>query len=126
MLRAAGFPANVNGMKLAGWTTQIFGVLLVAAGWLGWLAEGAVSPTLGTVLGVLFCLLGYAYLRGSMPAGYLSAAGMLLTAIYFAYRFLVTESLFPAGLLLVFSFATLFLVLLGFFISLARVSHGGS
>jgi len=107
-------------MKLAGWTTQIYGVLLLATGWMGWMTDGFLSPVLGTVLGVGFVVLGRAYLGGRIPAGYLSLTGILLVAIYFAYRFLATESLVPAGLLLVVSFACLFLVLLGFFIFLAN------
>lgn len=110
------------GMHLAGGTMCVFGLLLGAAGVMGWLGSSTAGWMAGVTTGILHVAAGAAAWTGRAPAGYAGGAMVFLTCIFFAYRFLATEQLFPSGALLMVGFLALFLVLLGFFLGLAEAS----
>jgi uncharacterized membrane protein (UPF0136 family) len=106
-------------MKLAPVTLSLYGMVLLAGGFLTYSSSGRVVSLLAGILIFLFLLfLAIRSLRGSLRAGYTGGVVTFLLAIYFAYRFLATESFVPSGVLLLISFMALFGVTLGVFLGL--------
>jgi uncharacterized membrane protein (UPF0136 family) len=92
---------------------------MIAAGAYGYLvSQSVVSFMTGALLGTALCLLSWFIRIGISSAGYAAGCINFLLAIYFAYRFIATERFIMAGVLLILSFITLFLLILGVFLGL--------
>jgi len=103
-------------MKMVAVVSWIPGLLVIGAGYLGYQAGSLASLTGSIVWAVALVIAGWFSWKNNPTAGYASGVLTFLLAIYFAYRFIASESFIPAGVLLIITFIGLFLVLLGVFI----------
>lgn len=79
---------------------SVYGVLLLAGGFLGWRAGSHVSLIMGLAFGVLV-LAGVGLMGANLRAAYsLEMALSGLLAVSFLMRFLKTQQFMPSGLLL--------------------------
>jgi len=52
-----------------------------------------------------------------MVAGFVACTVSLLLGLFFGYQFIVSESLFPGGIILMASFATMLIILIALFVA---------
>lgn len=108
-------------MKLAAVTAVILALIVVFAGIFAFQQAESMASLLASII-FSFGLLAAAVasFRGRIGGAALGGVLNFLLAIYFAYRLIATERIFPCGMLLILSFMTLFLILLGVFLGLSK------
>lgn len=93
--------------------TIIYALIVFAGGIIGYLTAGSVpSLIMGSAFGLLLLGSGWALVQRS-TLGYFSATTLsAILALFFAYRFILTWKVMPAGMM-----AILSLVVVGMFLS---------
>jgi uncharacterized membrane protein (UPF0136 family) len=109
-------------MKLVAVTSWILSLLILYSGILGFQAGSLASLISSLIFAAVMAASGGYSWKGKKSAGYFCGVMTFLLAVYFAYRFIASESFIPAGLLLIVSFFGLFFVLLGVFLGLKEDS----
>jgi len=95
-------------MKIAGWITIIYALIILAGGIIGQIqADSITSLVMGTIFGVLLLFSAIGMLKDRLFPSYM---GILLTLIldaFFTYRYLLTFTFIPAGLMCLISLIVL-------------------
>lgn len=100
-------------MKTAGWITFFYGLFIFVGGLIGYLkAESIISLIMGILFGVLLIICSIGMLKDRLFPAYM---GILLTLIldaFFTYRFMMTYTFMPSGLMCVVSLVVLVIIAL--------------
>ena len=107
-------------MRIAGWTTIIYAVIVFVGGLVGHtLAGSKASLTAGIVFSILLIISGLGLLAHKKFGAILALALTLALDGFFTYRFMLSFSFMPAGMM-----ALLSLIVLGIQVySLRRQPH---
>ena len=104
-------------MKFSAIVILLYAFLILIGGIGGYLqAKSLYSLISGFLFGASLLLSGWFVWHESITAGYTATFIILLLAIYFGYRFILTEKFLPGGIMLIASFITLFFLLLSLFL----------
>ncbi len=104
--------------KNCGYIILIFSVLVFSGGFIGFITRGSIpSLTMGSIFGLGLLLSSVVMFTLRKWGFYLAFALVLLLDAFFAYRFAISMSLFPAGIM----FALSSLVLICMILLLSRV-----
>lgn len=107
-------------MRLVGITCLSLAVVTSVTAFLNYSDTGFFLLLLQLLLSAGLSVCGFLSYKGQVRAGYTGGIITLLVAILYSYQFLAWESLFPGGVMLLFSFFCLFLIVLGVFLSLQQ------
>ncbi len=108
---------------MAGVATLLYGFFTLGVGLASQRsAGGSVPAAVAGVAGLSLLVCAWYLFRGVMAAGFVTGVLAMLLGLFFGYRFIVSGSLAPGGLMLIGSFVALFFVLVGLFSSLAKSS----
>jgi len=100
-------------MKLAGWLTGIYALIVLVGGIIGHLqAQSTVSLITGVIFGVLLLLCALGIYKDRLFPAYSGILLILLLDAFFTYRWLFTFRFFPSGMMAIVSLATFLIVAL--------------
>jgi uncharacterized membrane protein (UPF0136 family) len=103
-------------MKFSAIAILLYAFLILIGGVVEYLqAKSLYSLISGFIFGTSLLISGWFAWHESMTAGYIATLTILLLAIYFGYKFILTEKFLPSGIILIASFITLFFLLLSLF-----------
>lgn len=98
-------------MKLAGWITVIYALLVIGGGIMGYVKAGSTtSVVMGSIFGLLLLLSAFGIIAKMTPAAYLAILLTLILDAIFTYRWLITFKFMPAGLMSIISFVVLIIL----------------
>ncbi len=111
----------MKGTKLAAGATGAYSVSVLLAGLVGYAWKGSVvSLVLSMIAAGLLAMASVWLARGRLTGGFLAGVTALVLGLFFGYGFISSGEFFPGGAMLLVSFAALFFVLIGMFLSLER------
>lgn len=97
-----------EGMKIAGWATISYAILLLIGGLIGYYKVGsAVSAIAGIASSTVLLACGLGVIYGKRYAIIISVAATLILDGFFSYRFMSSFSFMPAGMMALLSLITL-------------------
>lgn len=95
-------------MKIAGWITLIYGLLILVGGWMGHVkAASTASLVMGVIFGVLLLLTSLACFKNKLYGLYSSLTLAVILDAFFTYRFTLTQKWMPAGVMALVSITVL-------------------
>jgi len=98
-------------MKAAGWITFLYGLLILAGGFIGHIkAASTVSLLVGIIFGIFLLLSAIGMFKDHLFPAYFGLLLILLLDAFFTYRWLYTLKFFPAGILCLISFAVFIII----------------
>jgi uncharacterized membrane protein (UPF0136 family) len=101
-------------MKYKGISVLIYSLLVLIGGILGYVkAQSAVSLMTGVLSSLFLCVGAFSLFKGKKLGFYLSTILTALLGVFFAYRFALTHSFMPAGLMCILSAIILIILLSG-------------
>lgn len=99
-------------MKRAAWIVIVYGMIVIMGGIMGQvMAKSTTSLIMGLFSGLLLLLTGMGMYKNNLLSAYIAILFTLALDAFFTYRFLLTFSLFPAGIMCILSFVVLLTVL---------------
>lgn len=100
-------------MKAAGWITSLYGLFILIGGIIGQVKAGSTTSfVMGAFFGVILIMSGVGMVKNKLFPAYLGILSMLVLDAIFTYRFLITMSFMPAGLLCLITLVVLVAVLI--------------
>lgn len=100
-------------MKIAGWITLLYGVLVLVGGIMGHVKSASTaSLVMGSVFGLLLIITSFGMFRDQLFPTYMGLLLTLLLTAFFIYRYLITFTFFPAGFMSVISLGVLIAVVI--------------
>jgi uncharacterized membrane protein (UPF0136 family) len=98
-------------MKNSGYTLSIYGLLVLVGGIIGFIKANSVPSLIaGSLFGAALIACGIASFKKNAASIYIGAGLTLLLTGFFAYRFLSSLRLMPAGIMTLLSLAALILL----------------
>lgn len=98
-------------MKLAGWITVIYALIVIAGGIMGYIkADSTASLLMGSIFGLLLLLSAIGIITHIYLTAYLAILLTLILDAFFTYRWLITFKFMPAGLMSIISFVVLIIL----------------
>lgn len=95
-------------MKLAGWITLIYGVLVLLGGIMGHLKAGsAASLVAGGIFGILLIISSFGVMRDHLLPTYFALILILILDAFFTYRWLLSFQFMPSGFMTLITLAVL-------------------
>lgn len=95
-------------MKSAGWATILFAIIVFIGGMIGYATAGSVASIIsGITFSILLLIGGIGTLLGKKYLAILSVLVALLLDGFFTYRFFLSFSFMPAGMMALLSLVTL-------------------
>ncbi len=99
-------------MRYTGFVVTIYGLLVVAGGLIGYLrADSLPSLIAGSVCGALLFASGLGFYKSSVVAFFTALGVSLALTIFFAIRYYLSLQMMPAGMMALFSFVVVLLIL---------------
>jgi len=95
-------------MKIAGWTTLIYAVIVFIGGLIGHALSGSMASAIaGIGSSIILLASGIGVLLGKRAAIITALATTLILDAFFCYRFMLSFSFMPAGMMASLSLVTL-------------------
>ncbi len=101
-------------MKIAGWTSVVYAIIVFIGGMIGYATAGSSASAIsGAVCGVLMLAAGIGTILGKRTAAMLALAITFILDGFFSYRFMLSFSFMPAGMMAVLTLAALIIQVVG-------------
>lgn len=98
-------------MKISAWIILLYGLLVLVGGFIGHIQAGSTaSLIMGGICGILLLLSSIGMFKNKLFPAYIAILLTLGLDGFFTYRFLLSFSFFPAGMMSLISLVVLLLI----------------